>query len=82
MLLEFPVLRMRNVLALLTVRHAAPRGQMPRNIGVICPSCASAECYRTGRRGSRDFSHRLLGMFPWRCEACRNRFYLRKRSLV
>lgn len=82
MLLQLPALRMPNVLALLTVRNAAPSGQVPRNIGVSCPSCASAECYRTGRRGGRDFSHRLLGMFPWRCEGCRNRFYLRKRSLV
>ena len=82
MLLQLPTSRLRNVLALLTVRNAATSSQMPRNIGVICPYCASAECYRTGRRGSRDFSHRLLGMFPWRCAVCKNRFYLRKRSLV
>jgi hypothetical protein len=80
-LLQLPASRLRNVLAILTVRNAAHSGQMPQNIGVICPYGASAECYRTGRRGSRDFNHRLLGMFPWRCEVCRNRFYLRTRSL-
>jgi hypothetical protein len=74
-------LRIQNVLALLTLRNAAPSGPMPRTEGVICPYCASAECYRIGRRGYRDFIRRLSGMFPWRCEGCRRRIYLRKRSL-
>jgi hypothetical protein len=74
-------LPMRNVLALLPSRNDLPSGRMPRNEGVSCPYCASTECYRVGRRGCRDFTRRLLGMFPWRCEGCRKRFYLRKRSL-
>ena len=75
-----PASHMRNVLALLTVRHAALSGQMPRNIVAICPYCASAECHRTGRRGPWDFGRRLFGMFPWRCNVCGKRFYLRTRS--
>ncbi len=81
MLRHSRALPMGNVLALLTFRNDGPSGRMPRNEGVICPYCSSAECYRIGRRGYRDFSRRLLGMFPWRCEGCRKRFYLRKRSL-
>jgi PilZ domain len=45
---------------------------------VSCPTCSS-DCYRSERHGWRDFFCRLLGLFPWRCRACRNRFYLRKR---
>ena len=48
MLRRPPALHMQNVLALLTVRHAAPSGQMPRSIVAICPYCASAECHRAG----------------------------------
>ena len=81
MLRRPPALHMQNVLALLTVRHAVPSGQMPRSIVAVCPYCASAECHRAGRRGCRDFSRRLFGMFPWRCNVCGKRFYLRKRSL-
>jgi hypothetical protein len=74
-------LRMGNVLALRSSRNAPSSGQIPRNDGVRCPYCASAECYRSGRHGWSDFSRRLFGLFPWRCTVCRNRFYLWKRSL-
>lgn len=63
------------------VPDAAPSNQAPRGTEISCPVCSSAECYRSKRNGWRDFIRRLLGMFPWRCTACRNRFYLRKRSL-
>ena len=53
----------------------------PRITGVSCPYCSSADCRRSVRHGWRDFRRRLLGMFPWRCNVCRKRFYLRKRSL-
>lgn len=48
---------------------------------ISCPCCSSMDCRRSMRHGGRDFLRRLLGMFPWRCNGCRNRFYLRKRSL-
>jgi hypothetical protein len=39
------------------------------------------DCHRSMRHGRRDFLRRLFGKFPWRCHGCRNRFYLRRRSL-
>jgi len=50
-------------------------------IDVSCLYCSSVNCHRSMRHGRRDFLRRLLGMFPWRCNGCRKRFYLRKRSL-
>mgnify|MGYP007080185926 CR=1 FL=1 len=50
-------------------------------ITVSCPCCSSVDCRRSIRHGRRDFLRRLFGMFPWRCNGCRHRFYLRKRSL-
>jgi transposase-like protein len=49
--------------------------------GMSCPHCSSADYQRSVRHGGRDFLRRLLGRFPWRCNGCRKRFYLRKRFL-
>ena len=49
--------------------------------GLRCPHCSSVKWQRSARHGGRDFLGRLLGRFPWRCNVCRSRFYLRKRSL-
>lgn len=49
--------------------------------GMSCPHCSSVKWHRSLRHGVRDLLSRLLGRFPWRCEGCRKRFYLRKRSL-
>lgn len=57
------------------VPNGAPSGN-----GRSCPSCSSVDCHRSKRHGWRDFFHRLVGMFPWYCRMCRQRFYLRKRS--
>ncbi|HJT22005.1 MAG TPA: hypothetical protein VJ746_16130 [Nitrospira sp.] len=46
---------------------------------IVCPFCASLNCRRASRQGCRDLAHSLLGIFPWRCEACWTRFYLRRR---
>lgn len=46
---------------------------------IVCPFCASLNCRRASRQGCRDLVHSLLGIFPWRCEACWTRFYLRRR---
>jgi hypothetical protein len=50
-------------------------------IDVRCPYCFSVQCHRSMRHGGRDFFRRMVGRFPWRCNGCRKRFYLRKRSL-
>jgi hypothetical protein len=50
-------------------------------IDIRCPYCSSVDHHRSMRHGGRDFLRRLLGRFPWRCNTCRKRFYLRKRSL-
>ena len=49
-------------------------------IGMSCPYCSSVDCCRSVRHDGQDFLHRLLGRFPWRCNVCRKRFYLRNRS--
>lgn len=41
---------------------------------MICPSCHSAVCRRSHRRGLTDHLLGLLGMRPWRCSACERRF--------
>ena len=50
-------------------------------VDVSCPYCFSVGCRRSVRHGGRDLLRRLLGRFPWRCNKCRKRFYIRKRSL-
>ena len=76
--LRFPMRRS----ATYNVPDAAPTNRAPHRTGISCPFCSSADCYRSKRNGWRDFIRRRLGMFPWRCKTCRNRFYLRKRSLA
>ena len=63
------------------VPDVAPSNRAPHGTGISCPVCSSTDCYRSKRNGWRDFIRRLPGMFPWRCKACRHRFYLRKRCL-
>ena len=48
---------------------------------VSCPCCFSVDCRRSVRHGRRDFLRRLFGMFPWRCNGCRKRFYMKNRFL-
>ena len=50
--------------------------------GMSCPHCSSVNWHRSARHGGRDLLRRLLGRFPWRCNVCKKRFYLRKRSLA
>jgi len=50
-------------------------------VDVRCPYCSSADCRRSERHGGRDILRRLIGRFPWRCNKCRKRFYMRRRSL-
>jgi hypothetical protein len=50
-----------------------------RSNGMSCPHCSSVNRRRSVRHGGRDFFRRLLGRFPWQCNVCRKRFYLRKR---
>ncbi len=44
----------------------------------ICPACQK-RCRRSRRRGLIDFLRGLLGWYPWRCEACSVRYFLRCR---
>jgi hypothetical protein len=62
------------------IREKLPYGA-PSSTGVRCLYCSSVDCRRSVRHGMRDFLRQLAGMFPWRCDGCRQRFYLRKRSL-
>ena len=62
------------------VEAGIPSGRAIRT-DIRCPYCSSMDHHRSLRHGGRDFLRRLLGKFPWRCNGCRKRFYLRKRSL-
>lgn len=44
----------------------------------ICPSCQLL-CRRARRRGWRDYLWSLIGWYPWRCQQCSVRYYLRCR---
>ena len=44
---------------------------------IVCPSCQSAEHRRSRRRSFADYAWSLLGILPWRCEACGTRFHAR-----
>jgi DNA-directed RNA polymerase subunit RPC12/RpoP len=42
---------------------------------MICPQCHGESCIRSRRRGSRDFLLSAVGLRPWRCFDCENRFF-------
>ena len=42
---------------------------------MICPQCRSERCYRSRRQGVKDHALGVLGLRPWRCQACKRRFY-------
>ena len=41
----------------------------------ICPRCGRNDVRQSGRRGIGDGLMALIGLAPYRCRACRNRFY-------
>ena len=45
---------------------------------MICPQCRSGLCLRSRRGGFSDFVGTLVGLRPWRCQTCDNRFYARR----
>lgn len=44
---------------------------------MFCPRCQSNDCFRSHRR-KWEYTLSLLGIMPWRCVACRKRFYARR----
>lgn len=40
-----------------------------------CPGCHSTKVFRSQRRNRTERLVSLLRVFPWRCEACRKRFF-------
>ena len=42
---------------------------------MVCPTCRSALCRRSKRKGVGDHFWGLLGLRPWRCRTCEARFY-------
>ena len=49
---------------------------------MICPQCRSGNCYRSHRDGPLDFFGTLIGLRPWRCRTCENRFFGRRVALA
>lgn len=41
---------------------------------MICPRCRSDNCSRSRRSGAADHIWSVLGVKPWRCQACEKRF--------
>jgi CheY-like chemotaxis protein len=41
----------------------------------ICPRCGRNDVRQSGRRGISDGLMALIGLAPYRCRACRNRFF-------
>jgi DNA-directed RNA polymerase subunit RPC12/RpoP len=48
---------------------------------MTCPECKSMSCRRSRRHGFRDGVLSLLGMKPWRCLVCNERFSARRTPL-
>lgn len=48
----------------------------------VCPKCGSTHIRRSQRRGFVErWLSLLLGYFPFRCDTCERRFYLRASGL-
>jgi len=56
---------------------ADPReiGQVRAGFGVFCPSCTSTNIRRANRQGLFEEFLRLFFIAPFRCRACRRKFY-------
>lgn len=58
----------------------------PVGIGVAmaikCPSCHSPACRRSRRRGIDDYLYSVIGLVPWRCNKCEQRFRARHLPLT
>jgi hypothetical protein len=59
------------------VIKADPRelGQIRARLGVFCPSCTSTNIRRANRQGLFEEFLRLFFIAPFRCRACRHKFY-------
>jgi hypothetical protein len=59
------------------VIKADPRelGQFKGRIGVFCPNCTSSNIRRANRQGLFEEFLRLFFIAPFRCRACRRKFY-------
>lgn len=42
---------------------------------VTCPHCGACNPYRTARKGLLDAVHSWVNRWPYRCRACRRKFY-------
>ena len=58
------------------VRHDPVKAPDRREI--CCPHCRGLSV-RTRRRGGKDACARLIGLYPWRCPDCSQRFYRLRR---
>ncbi len=47
---------------------------------MICPKCKENKAHRSRRSGFRDWVAGLFLQTPYRCHACRNRFYINLRG--
>ena len=44
--------------------------------GVICPQCNEPQAHRSHRGGFADWALGLMKRTPYRCRACKSRFYV------
>jgi CheY-like chemotaxis protein len=53
----------------------APGSSIRAMTARICPRCGRNDVRQSGRRGIGDGLMALIGLAPYRCRACRNRFF-------
>ena len=54
-------------------------GSQSRSAVLSCPWCESELLHRSRRYTTYEHILRIVGIRPYRCEACNERFYSRKR---
>lgn len=58
-----------------------PLGLGKSKVGTLLPLCpvCSYVVYRSSRAGWRDSVAKAIGRYPYRCRACKYRFYMARR---
>lgn len=46
-----------------------------RDAGINCPSCGSSSVRRSRRANSTEITRMMLGIYPFRCNNCNDRFW-------
>jgi hypothetical protein len=53
----------------------------PQNVAAHCPGCGCTLIDRMARQGVLDSLFKLLGLYPFQCRRCGQRFHLSQRDV-